>query len=273
MPFAGALAGLSAVISPSVAAASSGTPGAASSAASPAPLAGGQYAGNLLLNDAGSELKSWNQTAPYCSPNPGFVANGTVSTDSGGDAKLTTTGKKGSCVALISPGSYSSGVIEADIDFPALPGQPGTVANWTGFWLTNGPAWPADGELDAVEVEPVDGENAVTWHSGKTSSLYSASTSGYVPNKLPAQSPNLTPGWHTVDIAYSKGFFAVYYDGDEYTSFTSSKIPGRPLNVYFTMSNTPDNSWVRERIGGPPINSDDSAATLTVKYLRIWSFR
>ncbi|HEY6496120.1 MAG TPA: hypothetical protein VIZ43_22800 [Trebonia sp.] len=196
-----------------------------------------------------------------------------MTTDASGDVKLTTTSERGSCVALISPGTYSSGVIEADIDFPALPAKPGTIANWTGFWLTNGPKWPDDGELDAVEVEPVDGRSAVTWHSGTTSSPYDASTSGYVPKKLPADSANVTPGWHTVDIAYAKGFFAVYYDGKQYTSFSSSEVTGRPLNIYFTMTDTPDNSWVRERLGGPPINSDSKAATLTVRYLRVWSYK
>jgi hypothetical protein len=32
-------------------------------------------------------------------------------------------------------------------------------------------------------------------------------------------------------------------------------------------------SWVEQRIGGRPINSDSSPATLAVKYLRIWSYR
>jgi hypothetical protein len=261
---AGAIAACFAAIGP-------GTAAAASTA--PVPLGGAKYAKSLVLNDAGTGLKSWNQTKPFCAPNPGYIGNGTVGTDAKGDATLTTTGKPGSCVALISPRAYSSGVIEADVYFPALKRKPGTIANWTGFWLTNGPAWPADGELDAVEVEPVDGKNAVTWHSGTSKSLYTASTSEYFPSRLPAHTANLKPGWHTVDIAFTKGFFAVYYDGREYTSFTSSKIPGRPLNAYFTMTNTPNSSWVRQRIGGPPINSATVPATLSVKYLRIWSYK
>ena len=80
-----------------------------------------------------------------------------MSTDSSDDAVLKVDGSDGSCVGLISPGAYSSAVIEADIDFPALPGNSDTIADWTSFWLTNGAAWPEDGELDAVEAEPVDG--------------------------------------------------------------------------------------------------------------------
>ena len=53
-----------------------------------------------------------------------------------------------------------------------------------------------------------------------------ASTDGFSPVKLPASGPNLTPGWHTVDIVYTKGYFAVYYDGEQFTSYTSSNVTG-----------------------------------------------
>jgi hypothetical protein len=269
---AAAVAGLSAVADPGVAAASQAGARDAGAAAVPAPAGGGKYAGSLLLNDTGARLKAWNRTASYCAQSPGYLANGTVTAGASGEVKLTTTGERGSCVALISPGAYSSGVIEADLDFPALPGRPGSVANWTGFWLT-GAVWPNDGELDAVEVEPVDGNNAVTWHSGTQAAPFDASTSGYAPTRLPVDSANLTPGWHTVDIVYARGFFAVYYDGRQYSSYTSGNVTGHKLSVYFTMGNTPDSSWVESRIGGPPINSDPSPATLAVKYLRIWSYK
>lgn len=271
---AAALAGVSVAADPSLAAAAEGggRDTGAVAAAVPAPVGGAKYAGSLKLNDAGSRLKSWNKTASYCPQNTGSIANGKVTASASGDLKLTTAGERGSCVALISPGAYSSGVIQADIDFPALPGKPGSIANWTGFWLT-GPAWPADGELDAVEVEPIDGRSAVTWHSGTTAAPFATSTSGYVPARLPVTSADLTPGWHTVDMVYAKGFFAVYYDGRQYTSYTSGSVTGRPLNIYLTMTDTPDNSWVESRIGGAPINSDRSSASLTVKYLRIWSYR
>jgi hypothetical protein len=227
----------------------------------------------MILDDTGAALKSWNQTSSYCPETPTVIGDGTVGTDSSGDLTLTTTGKAGSCAALISPGAYSSNVIEAELDFPELPGKPGTIANWTTFWMTNGPKWPEDGELDGVEVEPVDATNAVTWHSGTASAQFTASTSGFSPVRLPADGPNLTPGWHTVDIVYTKGFFAVYYDGQEFTSYTSSNVTGDPLNIYFTIVNTPATSSVEKAIGSAPINSDSSPATYTVRYLKIWSFR
>jgi hypothetical protein len=232
------------------------------------------YLGTLLVSESGAQLKSWDQTSSYCpSAAATVIGDGAVGTDSSGDVTLTTTGKAGSCVALISPGKYSSEVIEASLYFPALPGKPGTIANWTSFWLTDPAAWPAHGELDGVEVEPVDATNAVTWHSGTSSAQFTASTSSFSPVRLPVNAANLTPGWHTVDIVYAKGFFAVYYDGAEFSSYSSSKVTGDPLNLYITMVNTPATSAVESQIGSAPVNSDKSPATYTVRSLKVWRLR
>ncbi len=225
------------------------------------------------MSESGAQLKSWNQTSSYCPGQTSLTGDGTVGTDSSGDVTLTTTGKAGSCVALISPGAYKSDVIEAELYFPALPSKPGTIANWTAFWLTDPANWPTDGELDGVEVEPVNATNDVTWHSGTTSAEVSVSTYEFSPVKLPVYGADLTPGWHTVDIVYTKGFFAVYYDGHEYTSYTSSNVTGDPLNLYFTMVNTPATSAIESQIGSAPINSDSKPATYTVRYLKVWSLK
>jgi hypothetical protein len=257
------------------------TAGQASSDAHPAagpapgasrPLAGDGHAGALVLSDTGSRLTSWNQTPGLCPEHSSHVAAGTVGTDSSGNATLTVNGQ-GSCAALASPGCYSSAVIEAEIDFPALPGHPRTFANSTAFWLSDDHAWPEDGELDAVEAEPLDGVNAVSWRSGTSAAQFVASTDGLSPAKLPVRAPNLTPGWHTVDVVYARGYFAVYYDGTEYTSYTSDHVTGDPLNIYVSTTATPAGSAVRQKIGGPPVNSDNSPATVAVKYLRVWSYR
>jgi hypothetical protein len=236
-----------------------------------APLAGGGQAGQLVLNEPGSALTSWNATSSYCPATNSYLADGAVGTDSSGGVTLTTTSKPGSCVALISPSTYSSVVIEAEMYYPAVPGKPGTIANWSGLWLTDSARWPEAGELDASEIEPVDGTNAVTWHSGTTSSEFTASTSSFSPLVLPTQGANLTPGWHTIDVVYTKGYFAVYYDGHAFTSYTSSNVTGDPLNVYFTAVNSPDTSAVENAIGGPPVNSANAPSTVAVKYLRIWN--
>jgi hypothetical protein len=241
---------------------------------SPPPIAGSGYAGGVLLNATGATLTSWNQTSSFCSGQSWEVGDGTVSTDSSGDAVLTTTGKAGSCVGLISPSAYSSAVIEAYIYFPPLPGKPDTIADWTSVWLTDQATWPVDGELDAVEAEPVTGVNATAWHGGTTDNPLWMSTDGFAQDgTLPKNGPNLTPGWHVVDIVYTKGFFAVYYDGRQFTSLSSDVVTGSPLNILITTSVTPDISQVEQTIGGPPLNSDSSPAGMAVKYVKIWSYK
>ena len=239
-----------------------------------APLAGANYAGSLVLNETGAQLASWNPAAAsYCTESSWMVTDGSVSTDSGNDVVLTTTGKPGSCVGIVSPGAYSSDVIEVDVDLPALPGNSGTIANWSGIWLTDRADWPDNGELDAVETVPNNGESGVTWHWGTASSPLSISTGGAPEGTLPIDGPNITPGWHVVDIVYTKGFFAVYYDGREYTSLSSDIITGSALSILITELVAPDNSEVEQEIAGPPTTSDSSPADIDVKYVRIWSFK
>jgi hypothetical protein len=250
----------------------------ATSGSGPSPVPVGavaSYSGSLKLDVSGSELASWNQTSTYCPDEaPWLVPDGTVSTNSAGDVTMTTTGKPGSCVSLISPAAYSSGVVEADIDFPALPGKPGTIADWNAFWLTNQAQWPVDGELDAVESEPSTGVNAVSYHWGTAQAPLSVSTDGAAPDgTIPTTGPNLTPGWHVVDVVFTKGFFAVYYDGKAFAASRNSVITGAALNILINSTVTPDNSAVDQQIGGQPKNSDSSPATMAIKYLKVWSYK
>jgi hypothetical protein len=213
-------------------------------------------------------------TSTYCRYQPpGFTGDGKVGVSKTDAAVLTTTGKPNSCAALISPQAVASGVIEASVYFPAVPGKPKTIANWTGVWLTNGATWPRDGELDASESEPVNGVDAVSWHSGTPQRQFVASTDDFFPVKLPKNGPNLTPGWHMVDIVYTRKFFAVYYDGRNYTSFRSSHVTGSPLNLYLTTAVTPNTAAVRQLIGGPPVNSVNKPVAFKIKYVRVWKLR
>jgi hypothetical protein len=232
------------------------------------------YAGALQLDASGAVLASWNQTTRYCTGTPWAVPDGTVATDAAGNATLTMTGKPGSCVALVSPADYPSGVIEADIRFPELPGNPTAIADWTAFWLTDQVHWPANGEIDAAEAKPLTGVNAVSYHWGTTKKSLDMSTDGLGPDgKIPvAGGPNLTANWHVVDIVFTKGFFAVYYDGKEYASLHSSVITGARMNILLTSAVTPATKAVEKALGGKPKNSDSSPATIEVKYLRIWSY-
>jgi hypothetical protein len=241
---------------------------------SPPPVAGASYAGSVVLNSTGSRLASWNQTSSFCTQESWETPSGVVSNDRFGDAMVAVNGQDGSCAGLISPQAYSSAVIEAFIYFPPLPGSSGTIADWTSVWLTNQANWPADGELDAVEAEPATGVNAVAYHWGSAGSPQSMSTDGFAQGgTLPKDGPNLTSGWHVVDIVYTKGFFAVYYDGKEYTSLSSSIVTGAPVNILITTSVTPDNAQIEQQLGNAPQNSDSSPAAMAVKYVKVWSFK
>jgi hypothetical protein len=252
----------------------SAAPASISDAAA-SPVGGAAYAGSLELNDTASELTSWNATSKFCTEDSWEVADGTVATDSNGDATLTTTGKTGSCVAMISPGTVSSGVVEVAIDLPAVPGKSSTIADWTSVWLTNQATWPVDGELDAVEAEPATGKNAVSYHWGTQQSEQSVSTDGFAKDgNLPVKSADLTPGWHVVDVVYTKGFFAVYYDGKLFTTAQASAITGAPVNLIISSSVTPATKAVEQTLGGTaPLNSDSSPANIAVKYVKVWTYK
>ena len=238
------------------------------------PVAGAKYAGQVLSNTTGAALAAWNQTQSFCTQADWAKADGSVYDDRSDDTVLTTTGSPGSCVGLISPQAYSSAVIEAEVYFPPLPGHPNTIADWTSFWLTNQAAWPADCELDAVEAEPATGVNAAAWHWGAAGAEQSMSTDGFArQGTLPSEGPNLTPGWHVVDVVYTQGFFAVYYDAKLFTSLSSGVVTGAPLSLLITTSVTPDNGEVQATIGNAPQNSDSSPAGLAVKYVKVWSYK
>lgn len=261
--------------SPTHKATASPTTGSAARPGGNAPMGGSEYAGSLILDDNGSQLTSWNQTSEFCTSSSWEVPDGTVSTNSDGDATLSTTGADGSCVAIFSPDGYASGVIEAEINFPALPGNSNMIANWTSVWLTDQQAgtWPQVGELDAVEAEPDVGRSATSYHWGSADNLQTVSTDSGGQARLPAESSDIGPGWHTVDIVWTSGFFAVYFDGNLYTSYSSSVVTGAALQVAISTSVAPDNSQVENLLGGPPINSDSSPATIAVKYVKVWSYK
>jgi hypothetical protein len=224
------------------------------------------YEGSLLVSENGAGLGSW--ASPSTCTGHGWAADGTVVTGSGGNLLLTTTGQASSCAALASPGTYSSAVIQAAIYFPACPGKPGSIANWTAFWLADAASWPEAGELDGVETQPPTGENAVSWHSGtanRGTPSYNVSTVNdgwFHGTPLATKTANLTPGWHTVDIVYTKGFMAVYYDGKLYTSFANGNVTGDPLTIYLTTDVDPHSE-----------NDATSPVTIKVQYLKIWAYK
>lgn len=239
------------------------------------PMGGSEYAGSLILDKSGAQLTSWNQTSDFCASDSWEVPDGTVSSNASGEATLSTTGTDGSCVAIFSPDGYSSAVIEADVNFPALPGNSNMIANWTSVWLTSQQAgtWPRVGELDSVEAEPDVGRSAVSYHWGSADNEQTVSTESWGEVMLPAESSNIGPGWHVVDIVWTSGFFAVYYDGHLYTSYRGDSVTGAALQLAISSTVAPDNSDIEKLLGGPPINSDRSPATIAVKYVKVWSYK
>jgi hypothetical protein len=224
------------------------------------------YEGALQLSKTGAGLAAW--ASPSTCTGHNWAADGTVATGPGGNLLLTTTGHADSCAALASPGTVSSAVIQAEIYFPACPGKPGSIANWTAFWLADAASWPEAGELDAVETQPPTGVNAASWHSGaavRGTPTYNVSTVNdgwFHGTPLPTSTANLTPGWHTVDIVYTKGFFAVYYDLKLYAHFASSNVTGDPLTIYLTTDVDPHSD-----------NDATTPVTIKVQYLKIWAYK
>ena len=56
--------------------------------------------------------------------------------------------------------------------------------------MTDQEHWPANGEIDAVEAEPVTGVNAVSYHWGTREKTRDISTDGFAPDgKIPSPGP------------------------------------------------------------------------------------
>lgn len=191
--------------------------------------------------------------------------------DANGDAVLTTNGNTNDQAMLSScffngTGSvYTHGIFEAVINVPAASGgEPGNIANWPAFWLSgyncNGstpqPAgssttlgcWPNGGEFDVYESGPFSGGyQRVDYH-------YGANASG---DQASSNDTALKAGWHTVDAVWGPGYVAVYIDGSQEFSYTSSNVEsGFPLQVIF------DNAG-----GGQGIPS-----TVLIRSLKVWEF-
>jgi hypothetical protein len=86
-------------------------------------------------------------------------------------------------------------------------------------------------------------------------SKQTVSTESWREEMLPAESSNIGPGWHVVDIVWTSGFFSVYYDGHLYTSYHGSGVTGAALQVAISSAVAPDNGEIEQALGGPPINS------------------
>jgi beta-glucanase (GH16 family) len=139
---------------------------------------------------------------------------------------------------------FTYGYAEARMNVPATAN--GTLADFPAFWA-NGQSWPADGELDVMEVLGTCGTvSGIGFHFH--SSLGAFGGCG----------PALTPGWHTFGADWQPGVVTYYYDGQQVGQVTTG-ITGMPM--YLILDNSVDPTW-----GGPTL----APADLQVDYVRVW---
>ena len=76
-----------------------------------------------------------------------------------------------------------------------------------------------------------------------------------------------------MDVVFTKGFFAVYYDGKEFASSRNSVITGAPLNILLNSSvtRTPTRSRAARRRQAEELRQ--SPAAMAIKYLKVWSYQ
>lgn len=182
----------------------------------------------------------------------------------------------------------SGDVVEARIWLPSLATAQafggtsypaGALLDWATMWTdgansTNGAeSWPADGELDAVEV--AYGASYVNAHYGRISSTGGSTgnftdapqgtgPAGTVYGTPAAGAANVQPGWNVVDIEFTSTVANIYYNGTRYITVPSSVLTHKPAYLVFNMS-------------GP--NANDSAhaqwpsgaATEDVQYVKVFT--
>jgi Glycosyl hydrolases family 16 len=194
--------------------------------------------GKLLVNDTGVDLARWS----------GRQHGGSV-TDHNGVLGLSTSGAPRNGYSIISPNTYTSGIIEARIYFPG--GTNGKIADWPAFWLSSAwsgaVSWPDGGEMDLAEG--LHGDLCVTYHYGVNGRSVSTWPFGVTS----------APGWHVVTGVWSAGQWDVYYDGKLAKAISGSFVVNDPMNI------------ILSAYQGRPGNHPGVPATLEVSYLRVWS--
>jgi hypothetical protein len=191
----------------------------------PAPLANHPYA----TTRTGAQIAAWGPggNAPGNCTNP---HRSEISTNSSGDAVLTTSGAIGDCVDLESPHTYPTAdgyVYETYADFS-------NWTQWDSFWMY-GSNWPTAGEIDATEGG--DGINAISYHyegahgpaAMSSCNDKNSCNSNATPLTTEPKNPAISPGWHTIDISFGKcgsgcGVVDVWYDGKLYGTVSGKNV-------------------------------------------------
>jgi uncharacterized membrane protein len=239
----------------------------------PAPLANHPYG----TTKTGLQIAAWGpgSNAPGNCTNP---HTSEISTNSSGDAVLTTSGATGDCVDLESPHTYPTVdgyVYETYADFS-------NWTQWDSFWMY-GSNWPTAGEIDSVEGG--DGINAISYHyegaagPAQMSSCNDTNNcdSSAIPLTSQPKNPEISPGWHTIDISFGTcgtgcGTVDVWYDGTLYGTVSGTNV----LNG----GSQDDPYWIAYSTGscdsdnGDVCNSSNggqTGGTVTIAWLRIFT--
>jgi hypothetical protein len=244
-----------------------GTPKAADPVPYPKALAGHPFTREFDPPAlAGSGWNSPRNQPGGCAANPAQVKlNGS------GYVELDTNGQDGNCTSIQSPRTYptaSGYVYEADVYFSSFE-------DWPAFWMY-GNNWPYQGEIDAAEADR--NANYVTWHYSPCNSSVTSSQLSTNPYSYACKSelspdpgvPNLTPGWHIVDIAFAGNGIQVFYDGKLYVTVpeTATGNTGDPMWIVFSTG-----SCSQSTKGGNTCapGAEGVSGNLQVKWLRIFT--
>jgi hypothetical protein len=240
--------------------------GAPAQAANPVPLPPQLVNHPFNSEKDASQLLAWgpgSNDPGNCPPNPGEIQGNSA------NITLFTTGASNDCTDLQSPHAYPTTdgyVYEADIYFSS-------AKNWGGFWMY-GNDWPADGEIDALETNLET--NYVSYHFADSSGQgveYSTAN-----GSLTADSPNITPGWHVVDISFGNGDISVWYDGKQYVNVP--KNIAAPMWIVFSEGSCDQSGHYQQPNPAPNPPAGDTCATpndigtaghVEVKWLRIFT--
>lgn len=247
-------------------------------AANPVPLPKALANHPFATSFTGTQIAAWGPGAN----DPGNCTDpdtAEISTNSSGDAVLKTSGATGDCVDVQSPHTYPTVdgyVYETYADFS-------NWTQWDSFWMY-GSNWPTAGEIDATEGG--DGINAISYHyegaDGPAQMSSCNDTNGCDSSATPLttepKSPEIAPGWHTVDISFGTcgtgcGAVDVWYDGVLYGTVSGTDVldGGSQDDPYWITYSTGscdsgDNGDVCN-----PDNGGQTGGTVTVAWLRIFT--
>jgi beta-glucanase (GH16 family) len=175
--------------------------------------------------------------------------------EGGGALSLSVTQESENCggpepyaaglVSTMGKFSFTYGFIQARVWLPAVPGNPGEVANWPGVWA-DGQDWPQDGEIDIAEG--IGGQVCAHFHdAGSPQGIGAGGGSG-------CPGGTYAGGWHTFAADWEPGIITYYYDGVDIGSVTSG-VTSAPMFLVLDYA-------VQSPAYAP--------ATMKVAYVRVW---